>query len=397
MKQSDIDPLQGRLQEKLERGIIEKLKYEWETIYQDLELRNRDLAQRISPPSIVLTNMKACLGQWIQEFMEIRLSRELVMNGRWDSVCEVLRHETAHQLASSFSEYKNQSSHGELFIECCKAINANPEASGSYQTLEQRIFGSANNSNDKIITKVKKLMSLASSGNKHEAEAAAAKAREFIYKYNIDIIKHDKKRHFESIIITEPVLKRSQAELLTSAILQSFYFVRPIWLSTYIPEKNKIGSVLEITGTLTNIKIADYVFHYVLKYAEKCWLEYKADHPRCRSRSGYMTGIVNGFREKLQEKHFYNIKKGTKSSLKEYNNGNSHNNCSAHGKKLAIIEDKQLAKYFQYRYPSLVKSKAHYRSASISAYKSGKDKGRQLVISQGISSHEGNLGKLIGS
>jgi len=378
------------IREDLERGIIKKLHHAWDSIHWDIERRNKEASIRITRPSIVLSDMKACLGQWVPEYMEIRLSRALVLNGRWDSVCEVLRHEMAHQLAATFPEYKDQPSHGRLFRECCKAVNANPAASGSYETLGQRVFGNKESENDKIMGKVKKLMNLASSANRHEAEAAAAKAGEFIRRYNIDLIKQDKKRHFESIIITEPVLKRSQAQLLTATILSSFYFVTPIWLSTYIPEKYKTGQVLEITGTLTNIRIADYVFHYVLGYAERCWQEYKLENPGCRSRSGYMTGIVNGFREKLKKQQQAGIieESGRSKDMGTHKSQNGH--------ELSVIEDKQLITYFHERYPSVVISRAHYSSTSASAYNAGKSRGRDLTISKGISSNHGNLGKVIG-
>ena len=388
----------GNITEKFERGIIEKLDYVWKSIHRDISIRDSKYADRIISPFIVLTDMKICLGQWVQEYMEIRLSRELVFNGRWDSVCEVLRHEIAHQLAATFPEYKNQPPHGKIFIECCKAVSANPKASGSYETLEQRVFDNKENDNDKIMAKVKKLMNLASSDNGHEAEAAAAKAGEFIRKYNIDLIKQNKKRHFESIIITDTVLKRSQAQILTASILKSFYFVTPIWLSTYIPEKGKMGKDLEISGTLTNLKIADYVFHYVLQYAEKSWQGYKLKNPGCRSRSGYMTGIVNGFREKLKEHQAAVIIK--QSGKSDIDSGQSymgmdkkHNNS---GSTLAVIEDKQLIGYWNDRYPSAVTSRAYYSSTSMSAYNSGKSRGKNLTISKGISSEHGNSGKLIG-
>ena len=380
----------GNITEKLERQIIKKLNYEWKSIHRDIIIRNKKLAERIILPVIVLMDMKACLGQWVQKYMEIRLSRQLVLNGRWDSVCEVLRHEMAHQLAATFPEYKNQPSHGKIFIECCKAVNANPKASGSYETLEQRVFGNKENENDKIIIKVKKLMNLASSDNRHEAEAAAAKAGEFIRRYNIDLIKQDRKRDFESIIITDTVLKRSQAQILTASILKSFYFVTPIWISTYIPEKGKMGKDLEITGTVTNLKIADYVFHYVLQYAEKSWHKYKQKNPGCRSKSGYMTGIVNGFREKLEKQQASALINQFKQS--DMNRDGRHNSsCNTP----AVIEDKQLIKYWNDRYPSVVTSKAYYSSTSMSAYNSGKSRGKKLTISKGISKDHGNCGKLI--
>ncbi|MEA1966704.1 MAG: DUF2786 domain-containing protein, partial [Thermodesulfobacteriota bacterium] len=303
-----MDNFQWEIREKLENQLVEKLKFEWDQAVWTMKQRDPQLAGRIKQPGILLSDMKSLLGVWNTKNQEILLSRNLVLNGRWDSICEVLRHEMAHQLASTFPEQQNEKPHGKIFIECCKILCANPKASGSYQTLEQRIWGNEDSENDKMMLKVKKLMSLASSANRHEAESAAAKANQLIARYNIDIIKNDKKRNFESIIITSPCLKRTQSEKMASIILMNYYFVKTVWMSVYMPEKQRMGRVLEISGTPSNIKIADYIFHYILKYAENCWQKYKKENPSCRSRSGFMTGVVNGFSDKLDNQKAAGIK-----------------------------------------------------------------------------------------
>ena len=45
--------------------------------------------------------MTSRLGQWSPARREICLSRQLVENHPWDEIREVLRHETAHQLADA--------------------------------------------------------------------------------------------------------------------------------------------------------------------------------------------------------------------------------------------------------------------------------------------------------
>jgi len=373
---------QGKIQEDLETRIVEKLSFEWDKTHWDLENRNPDFAGMIQQPGIVLADMASTLGLWDQAANEIRLSRELVFNGRWDSICEVLRHEMAHQLAGAFPGRKDEKPHGPFFMECCRAMGANPKASGTYQTLEQRISQNSGDEDDRIMVKVKKLMSLASSENRHEAERAAAKANQLISRYNIDIIENDKTRDFESIIITRPKIKRTQAEKITSLILKQHYFVKTVWTSAYIPEKDRMGNMLEVSGTLPNVKIADYVFHYILNYAEKCWYDYKKANPSCRSRSGFMTGVVNGFSEKLDQQ-----KNSLARQQNHYGNGSE--------KAPVAVEDEKLSQYYHHRYPRVSTSKIRYSSSSQSAYRSGQDQGKQLTISRGIDSRGENRGRLI--
>jgi hypothetical protein len=375
---------EGRLREKLEREMVERLQFEWERILYNLEYTDHELAASLKMPSIVLMDMNSCLGQWVEDVREIRLSRTLLMNGRWDSVCEVLRHEVAHQMAATFSEQRLQSPHGEIFQTCCRKIQANPRASGNYRSLEERVWEDARNEPDKIMGKVKKLMGLAASKNRFEAESAAAKANQFISRYNIDMIHHDKPRDFESIFITDAVLKRSQAAILASVIVEKFYFVETVWLTSFMVQRGRVGYMLELTGTVTNIKIADYVFHYILKYAESRWREYKKNHPSCRSRSGYMTGVVAGFKEKLgsQKREFMVRAMGSPDDADDLG-------------ALVAVEDKRLQRHFHMRHPRIRVTSMSHSTASRLAYESGKEQGRNLNVSKAIASHGGNRGRLI--
>jgi len=376
---------EGMLREKLEREMLERLQFEWKEIFFNLKYTDHELANRLKMPSFVIMDMKSCLGQWVNDVREIRLSRSLLMDGRWDSIAEVLRHEVAHQMAATFPEAHRQSPHGEIFQMCCRKIQANPRASGSYRSLEERVWEDARNEPDKIMGKVKKLMGLAASKNRFEAESAAAKANQLISRYNIDIIHHDKPRDFESILITDAVLKRSQAAILASVIVKQFYFVQTVWVSTFMVQRGRVGYALEITGTVTNIKIADYVFHYILKYAESSWREYKKKHPRCRSRSGYMTGVVAGFKEQLgSQKREFMARAMEKSESVAHDLG-----------ALVAVEDKRLQHHFHMRHPRIKMTSMSHSSSSRSAYESGKEQGRHLNVSKAITSHGGNTGRLL--
>lgn len=147
--------------------------------------------------------------------------------------------------------------------------------------------------------------------------------------------------------------------------------------------KKKAGKVLEISGTPTNIRIAEYVFHYLLQYAESNWYKYKNQHPECRSKSGFMTGVVSGFHEKLKEQQ-----DATLATEKD---------TSSTGKDLIVPEDKKLKAYFHTRHPEIVTRSQCYSSRSQAAYNQGKNQGKHLTISKGITSTDGNGGRLIGS
>ncbi|MBI9087786.1 MAG: DUF2786 domain-containing protein [Desulfobacterium sp.] len=374
-----MDTTRGEISQELEQGILAMLYHEWEQVVWGLSLREPTLAVRLKRPGILISDMKRTLGQWDAFLGEITIGRELVQQGRWDSVCEVLRHEMAHQLASSFADSRDETPHGQRFVACCIAIGANPKASGTYKSLEDRVWGEGASENDRIMLKVKKLMGLATSQNRHEAELAAAKAGELIARYNLERIKSKEKRNFESIIITTPSLKRTQAESLAAGILDAHYFVKPVWIPVYLPDREKMGKALEISGTPTNVRIADYVFDFVLNYALKSWHHYKAANPSCRARSGYMTGVLLGFRQKLDQ--------GQKQRSTSEEKGGE--------KALVMVKDGQLSAYVDQRYPRVKRSSMVHASTSREAYSSGLEKGRDLVVSKGIAARGGNSGKLL--
>ena len=181
------------IQEELERRILHGLVCEWENA---LETLNPPDKEKLRKPFFSLGNMKGKWGYWSGEKNEICLSRELVLDHPWDTVCEILLHEMAHQYAEQVLGGHDEPPHGPKFNQACHLLRANPRASGNYKPLDERILKYSPSSGDKIIVRVKKLMALAQSQNRHEAELAMAKAHEFIEKYNIELLARDEERYF---------------------------------------------------------------------------------------------------------------------------------------------------------------------------------------------------------
>ncbi len=113
------------------------------------------------------------------------------------------------------------------------------------------------------MTRIKKLLALAESSNAHEAEAAMMKAHELIAKYNIDLINTNERREFMSIFLGKPALRHWREDYHLAGLIQDFYFVQGIWVPAYVVDKEKMGRVLELSGTARNLKIAEYVLEFV--------------------------------------------------------------------------------------------------------------------------------------
>jgi len=352
------------IQEELERRILHGLMFHWEDSISWLEPVCRHAMQK---PLISIRDMKRRLGYWSPTRKEISLSRDLVMNHSWDAVLEVFYHEMAHQFAHQVLNAYDETPHGPAFIKACYHLRANPEASGNYPPLDDRMNESRLSDQDKIMMKVKKLLALAQSRNRHEAESAMAKAHQLISKYNIDIIEKNRQRQFISIFLGQPALRHTRDIYALSDLLESFYFVKGIWIPSYVIEKNKMGRVLEITGTIQNLKIASYVFDVVKNYIDSEWIKYNRNKGLNFYRKiDFAVGIVRGFRKKME----------SQQSLSE--------NPSARIFALTKIQDHQLENYYYYRYPKISKFSRASTGEDYRVISDGMNTGEKLIISKGI-------------
>jgi len=352
------------IQEKLERRILHGLACEWEDAVGILNSQDRD---KLSKPSFSLRDMKDKWGYWSSEKNEICLSRNLVLKHTWYAAREVLLHEMAHQFTEQALGGHDEPPHGPKFKRACYFLRANPKASGNYRPLlDERVFYDSSSPEDKIMLRVKKLMALAQSQNRHEAEAAMAKAHEFIAKYNIDLLSRDEDRDFISVFVSNPALRHFREEYHLANLLQDFYFVHAIWVSAYVLEKGKRGNVLEISGTAQNIKIASYVHDFIKHYIDSQWHKYNKDKVLNRYRkTDFAVGVIEGFRSKLK------LQTKKEERIKE---------------KFGLIktEDPLLKKHIKYKYPHTATVRSKYSREDRKVLNDGVGIGKELVISKGI-------------
>ena len=316
---------------------------------------------------------------WSGDRREISLSRKFVLNYSWASVREVLLHEIAHQLAEEVLGSQHETSHGPLFIKACHLLRANPRASGSYQPLDARILRESSAPEDRILVRVRKLLALAESPDRHEAEAAMAKAHALIAKHNLDLRQGKEQKEYLSLIIGEAALRHFAEDYALANLLQDFYFVRGIWVSCYAPQRGRMGRALEISGTISNVKIAAYVFEFVRRYIGTQWAEYNREKSLNRYRlTDFALGIVEGFRSKLES----NGKNGEED-----------------GKVWALVkkEDPLLKEYLSYRYPHLITVQTGRGRQDPKIRRDGKRIGKDLVISKGVMEGSGKRGFLLSS
>lgn len=357
--------------EAWERSLLHGLACEWAKALWVLSSAHR---RRMRPPLFILRDRQDRWGSWSKEKREISLSRDLVLNHSWDAVCEVLLHEMAHQFTDEVFAVVHEPPHGPQFHQACFLLRANPKASGSYRTLDERMSQESSSPQNKMMDRVKKLMALAASSNHHEADSAMAKAYDLIAKYNLNLLSQNADRNFASVFVGQPALRHPPEDYSLAHLLQDFYFVQGIWVSTYVPEKGKMGRVLEVSGTIQNIKLASYVHDFVRRFIHSQWAEYNNGKRLNRYRqTDFAVGIIEGFRAKLERQSKEKGKKEDSLSLMK-------------------MEDPLLRKYIAYKYPHTIKVKRGIASQDKNVLKDGRRVGERLIIAKGIVNPGGSRG-----
>ena len=361
------------LQQELERRIIHGLSCEWENACGMLAPRDRI---RFKPPLFCLQDMTSRLGYWSNEKNELVLSRSLALDFPWDDVREVLFHEMAHQYAEQILGAGDEPPHGPKFKKACQLLRANPKASGRFKPLHDLLRDGVVSQNDRILMRVKKLLSLAESSNRHEAEAAMSKAHVLIKKYNVALLKKRPHRDFISMFVGKPALRHPREVYHLANLLQTFYFIQGIWVSAYVLDKGKMGRVFEVSGTPPNVSMASYVYDFVVNFIHQRWHRYNGLKRLNRYRqTDFAVGIIEGFTHKLSQ-------------------GEPKDGTQASSKALVAVKDPMLKQYMAHRYPHTRSFRRTASSQDDQVMKDGYRIGKKLVISKGIT-HEGKSDRQI--
>lgn len=355
--------INSQARQELEHGILHGIACEWETARLGLNPDQRRLIRR---PTFAIKNLKSQWGNWSRQKRQIVLSRQLVLNYSWDSIREVLLHEMAHQIADELFCASTQTPHGPAFQQACELLRIHPAASADYQPLHDRLMIDHTSIYDRRMQRIRKLLALAESKNRFEAEAAMTKAHELIARHNIELNPHRDRRQFLSIFLGSPALRHPREDYHLASLLQDFYFVCGIWVPAYVIKKQKMGRVLEISGTASNLKMADYVHDFIRTFIESQWITYNRKKNLNRYRkTDFAVGIIEGFRHKLESN--INHKKAPKNIL-----------------TLIQKKDPQLEKYCRYRYPHTASIQRTAARQDVRVLKDGKKVGQQLIIAKGV-------------
>jgi hypothetical protein len=357
----------------LENKALKGLAYEWEQITG--YYINEPELELMRLPAFELSDMTNTWAYWNRELHKMTFSRKLISNYSWADIVNVLKHEIAHQYADTILHaYKHETSHGPLFRQACQTMRIDHKATLDL-ILTRNNPGSTKE--DRVVAKVHKLLSLASSNNENEANNAMIAAQKLIESYNIDIIKNDQTRQFDSKRIGKTMSRRPRYMYRVAYLLTMFYHVKTIWETTFCLNSEKKGNALCIIGSKNNLEIAEYVHDFVHHYIDTHWLEAKRKTgTTAHKKNDFASGVVNGFIDKIKQ-------------------ANEDTDVLYDRFEITRVTDPQLDDYFQYLYPRTQTIRRKSRSLNRTLYNHGLDKGKDLVIHKGVQHQNGNRMNLL--
>ena len=308
--------------------------------------------EQLRVPTLELVSTTTRLGAWIKDTRTLEISRPLVIAQPWGVVIEVLKHEMAHQYVSEVLRVTDETAHGPAFQKVCEQIGIDAAASGLPKAEENR---------NPLVDKIAKLLALAESPNRHEAEAAMAAAQKLMLKHNIE---HATGNLYGFRHLGTPTKRTEAWQRILAMILGKHFFVEVVWIPTYRPLEGKRGSILEICGSDENLALAEHVFHFLADTSQRLFDE--SGLPR-RERRNYLSGVMSGFDEKLNRQAKQLVEQG-----------------------LVWVGDADLKAFYEARHPKMrwIRYGPTYRTR---AFESGKAAGRELVLHKPV--REGPLSR----
>lgn len=307
------------------------------------------------PLKVVVYNNRSLLGYFDPDFYELGFHERLMHTSR-ETLHHIIRHELAHYM--TFIQYgESAQPHGVEFRAFCQLMGWDTEVQKATFCLGSEQFSEVAEESS-VLRKVQKLMALASSSNKNEAEQAMIKSQQLLLKHNIET-KYLGDAEEERIVLKRILKQRKSSAKMRciSNILQTFF------VSTVYSRAGEF-IYLEILGNPTNVEIAEYVATILQDDLEKLWrqAQKQANLKGTIAKNSFFLGLAKGYCNKIQ------------ALKKEYSN--DVNNA------LMVIE-KQLvdAQSMVYKRLTSSRSSAGYCRESSAV---GEQMGRQLNINTAL-------------
>lgn len=247
------------------------------------------------PLKVVIYNTGSKLGYFDPEFLELGFHERLMFASK-EQLHSVIKHELAHYM--TFLKFGGDSKpHGEHFKGFCKSVGWGEEISSASICLED-VEHSCLAASSNTFRKVQKLLALASSSNRNEAEQAMIKSRELLLKHHADSESLNFIEENEEKIYLRRVFKQKRSDAKMAAIA---HILNTFFVNTVYNHCNGF-TYLEIIGSFTNIEIAEYIANVLKLELDRLWLQAKKEYAHLKgliAKNSFFWGVAKGYCNKI--------------------------------------------------------------------------------------------------
>lgn len=234
------------------------------------------------------------------------------------------------------------------------------------------------NIDSKLVDKIQKLLRLSESPNEHEAELALMKAKALAVENDIDLASINTKEESEDYIQNDISFGKRNPVTTNHAsrICINHFNVKIIYYGS-----RNWGKKVIFIGKTTDVKIAMFVFEFVLNKFMQLWHAYReVKQVSTKSRASYFQGLYDGLNQKLTQakkqaeiNKFETLDLTVKDEIK--------NNYSL----MVISKEKELEKASYKFFPNQKKSQgAKLNLNDYDAFSDGFQDGKSIEINKGL-------------
>jgi hypothetical protein len=346
----------------------------------------------LAVPAFRIIDSKTLLGSWSPVTRTISMSSFLIHEYSWDAVINVLKHEMAHQYVHEILGREAEKPHGPAFSEACEKFGIlypfNTATGDTPKVFTDTMQQDSDPEYNNRISKVRKMLSLAGSANKHEAAAAMSKANSFICKYNLERLDRVEPSQYSYEIKNTGKKRLNIIVRRVASLLMDYFYVDIVYSELFDAGKAEYYKTIELLGSMENVSFASHVYDFLMQRVDFLWENYKRDSKTPgKLRKTYILGLLQGFCEKLEKEE-----KKQSISPKVFADSCNYKTISA----LVIAKDPGLSKFVASRFPRL--RKVQYDVPGIyctNTYAAGKTEGKNITIHKTVKREDGNLGRLL--
>lgn len=363
---------------------------------------------KLPTPLLVISEGRRRVGCWQPrpEPGVITISHRLVTECSWDVVLEVLKHEICHQYVHQVLGQGGQPPHGPAFQQAARKLGLHPAFRRAQNTIPRLLEsepGAGPPAPKGLTARVEKLLALAASANRHEAELAMTKAGELIRKHNLQYLAGAaEEQSCDYLVIDSGRQRRAPHHNHLAAILREFFFVKTVSYRLYNPAGQCHHQVLELLGRRENLAVARHVYHFLEEQLPRLWHKYRRRSGAAgRERNSFYLGVLGGLREKLRAAEagsatgFPTTQSAglptavNPAALPVVTPDQPRATCS----QLVCAADRALQEFHGQRYPHLQQRRGRGIQLYEAGYQAGQREGRRLTIHQVLNQRNAAAGK----